>query len=534
MRVEASSPALVPLRHGAFRMLWATGLIANVSVWMGDVSAAWLMTTLTADPLWIALVQTASMLPMFLLAFPSGALADNLDRRKFLLATQLYVAATAALLALAAYRGWMTPGLLLALVFAGSIGLAMRMPVLAAVVSEVVPRAELPAAVALNGISMNASRIAGPILAGLLITHAGAPWVFLLNALLALATMALLARWRRPAPPRPLGRERLRTALRVGRQYVAQSRALKGVLWRLGAFFFCSVALTSLLPLLARRMQGGGAGAFTLLLASMGLGAIAAALMLPRLRARYTLDGLLARGAALQAVAMVGMAWSDRMAWAMPMMFLSGMAWIANGNTLNVAAQLGLPDWVRARGMSVSIVAVMGASAAGAATWGQLAATLGVSASLLIAAVLVMAGMLATARLLPQAAGEDITPHPVRQPYGADRQAVPGRVVLTIEFRIDPQRAEEFCALMWRESRPSRLRQGALSWELQRDLDDPGRFVEVVTDESWAEHLRRFERVTVADAQLRDRKRAFHLGQAEPAMRRYVTTSRRSCVCDAA
>lgn len=507
-------------------MLWTTGLIANVCIWMSDVSAAWMMTTLTNNPLWVALVQTASMLPVFLLGLPSGALADSLDRKKYLLVTQIWVAVSAASLSVTIFLGWMTPPLLLTLTFVSGIGLAMRMPVLAAVVPEVVPRTQLHAAMALSSVSMNASRIIGPIAAGALIATAGTAWVFLLNAVLSVLAALVISRWKHEVKPNPLGRERLGTAMRVGRQYVAQSRHLKGVLLRLGMFFFCTTALTAMLPLMARNMKGGGAGAFTLLLASMGAGAIASASILPWLRSRYSRDALVLRGAALQAATMVTMAWVDQIWLAVPTMVVGGAAWIVTGNTLSVAAQLGLPDWVRARGMSISQMTVMGASACGAAVWGQIANLTNVPVSLGIAAGLGVLAMALVNRLWPETVTlDDLTPYRVFQSPKTEKSPADGRVMVTIEYRVDPARAQEFRALMLNASRSSRLRHGALSWELLHDLNYAGRFVEVITDESWSDHLRRFDRLTSTDVELRDRKLAFHLGENEPVICRYLMES---------
>jgi MFS family permease len=143
---------LAPFRHPVYRMLWSTWLIANVCMWMSDVAAAWMMTSLTTSPLWIALVQTAASLPVFLLGIPSGALADTLDRKRYFLITQIWIAVVASLLSLTVFMGWASPPVLLALVFANGIGLAMRWPVFAAIVPELVPRPQLPAALALNGV----------------------------------------------------------------------------------------------------------------------------------------------------------------------------------------------------------------------------------------------------------------------------------------------------------------------------------------------------------------------------------------------
>jgi len=518
----ASNSPLAPLKFAVFRMLWCVWLAANICMWMNDVAAAWLMTTLTTSPLWVALVQTASTLPVFLLGLPSGALADILDRRRYFIVTQFWVAAVALLLCAAIVLDAMTPPLLLALTFANGVGLAMRWPVFAAIVPDLVPRSQLPAALALNGVTMNASRIVGPLAAGALIASAGSAYVFVLNAVLSVISAFVLIRWRHQHVPSPLGRERLFSAMRVGVQFVRQSSRLKAVFLRIALFFFHSTALLALLPLIARKLQGGDAATFTLLLASMGAGAITAAMFLPRLRQKMTRDTLVLRGMNLQSLAIAVMAFAPNVYVAVPAMLVAGMAWITTANSLSVSAQLALPNWVRARGMSMYQMAIMGASAFGAALWGHVASIGTVQISLCIAATTGSLGMFLAQRLAAdRSIEEDLTPSNEFKAPVAETPPLHGHVVATIEYRIDPARADEFLLLM-QESRRSRLRQGALSWELRRDIADPARYVEQITDESWTEHLRRFDRVTAADVALRERKLAFHLDEGPPLVTRWA------------
>jgi len=506
-------------------MLWFTWLAANMAMWMNDVAAAWMMTSLAPTPIWVALVQTASTLPVFLLGLPSGALADILGRKRFFFWTQLWVTTVALLMCAAVLTGAMTPTLLLALNFANGIGLALRWPVFAAIVPELVPRSQLPAALALNGVSMNASRIAGPLLAGALIASLGSQYVFMLNAALSLVAAWVISRWQRITTPQPLGREKLLSAIRVGLQYAGQSPHLQGVLVRISLFFFYSTASIAMLPLVARGLPGGDAGTYTLLLAAMGAGAISTAMLLPRLRQRWSRDGLVARGAGLYSLGMVVVALAPSPWVASLAMFASGMAWITIANALSVSAQMGLPNWVRARGMSMYQMAIMGASAGGAALWGQVATWTTVPMSLLIAAAVGLTSLLAANRLLGNSSIEED-----QTPLGQSAQPVvespppSGHVVVSIEYQIDPARADDFRALM-QQSRSSRLRHGVLSWELLRDIHEPGRFIEQFVDPSWAEHLRRFERLTAADAALRDRRIAFHLGESPPRVTRCVVES---------
>ena len=514
--------ALAPFRHGVFTMLWGTWLVANLCMWMNDVAAAWLMTTLTAKPIWVALVQTAATLPVFLLGLPSGALADILDRKRFLFFTQVWVAVVGTLLALAIMLDVMTPPLLLLLLFLNGVGLALRWPVFAAIVPELVPRTKLPAALALNGVSMNASRILGPLVAGAIIASLGSAWVFLLNAVLSVAAAVVITRWRREHKPHPLGRESLPGAMRVGLQYVAQSYHLKGVLLRIAIFFFHSTALMALLPLVARQIEGGDAGTFTVLLAAMGAGAIASTFALPRLRQAWSRDKLVLVSAVTQALTMAVMAVNTSLWLGVPAMAIGGAAWLTAANSLSVSAQMSLPDWVRARGMSMYQMAIMGAVALGAAVWGQVATWGSVPMALVLGAISGVAVMGATMWRWPdRGVMEDPTPAgPLPHPK-VESPPESGHVMVTIEYRIDPADAPAFRALM-EESRRARLRQGAVGWELLSDINDPGRFVEVIEDASWVDHLRRFERVSVADAALRERKLAYHIGDEPPVVRRAV------------
>ncbi len=522
LRQAASLSPLAPLSVPVFRMLWLTWVAANTCMWMNDVAAAWLMTTLTTSPILVALVQSASTLPVFLLGLPSGALADILDRRRYFIATQFWVAAVALVLCAAIIVGGMTAPLLLALTFANGIGLAMRWPVFSAIVPELVSRPQLPAALALNGVAMNASRIIGPLLAGAIIASAGSAWVFVLNAVLSVISGLVIMRWKRVHVPSPLGRERLVSAMRVGLQFVRQSPRMRAVLWRISIFFLHATALLALLPLLAKGLEGGGAGTFTLLLASMGAGAITAALFLPRLRQAMARDVLVMRGTMLQAAATGVMAVAPNVYVAVPAMFVAGMAWITTANSLSVSAQLALPNWVRARGMSIYQMAIMGSTALGAAVWGQVATVTDVHVSLGIAAATGVVAMALVRRLVAdRSMEEDLSPsHAFKAPV-ADSPPGAGHLVVTIEYFIDPARAAEFRAVM-QESRRSRLRQGALGWQLLHDISQPARYVERIEDESWTEHLRRFDRVTASDVALRDRKLAFHVGDVPPRVTRWA------------
>ncbi|MBX3606246.1 MAG: MFS transporter [Piscinibacter sp.] len=522
---DAAPPSsLAPLKGPVFRMLWLAWLAANVTMWMNDVAAAWLMTSLTDSAVMVALVQAASTLPVFVLGLPSGALADIVDRRKYFAVTQLWVASVALVLCVLAIADGLSAPLLLALTFANGIGMAMRWPVFAAIVPEVVPRPELPAALALNGVAMNMSRVIGPVVAGTLLAGAGSEFVFALNAVLSVVAFVLILRWQSQRRASALPGERFVGAMRVGLQHVMQSPRMRVVLVRIFLFFLQSTSLTALLPLVARGL-GGGAGTFTLLLAAMGAGAIATALYLPRLRQEVGRDEFVRWGTLTHAAASIAAALSPTLWLSVPAMMVAGMAWIATANSLTLAAQMALPNWVRARGMSVYQMALMGGSAAGAALWGQVAGLTSVPTSIVCAAVAGPVALFATRRLsvggsededFSPARPSGLVPVPAVEPNPDD-----GPVMVTVEYLIDPTRSADFHAVM-QDTRRARLRQGVLSWGLFRDAAVPGRYIEYFLDESWVEHLRRHERFTIADAGLRERRLEFHLGDEPPRVQRYL------------
>ncbi|MGY0194663.1 MFS transporter [Leptothrix sp. BB-4] len=521
--LDRMPPTLQALRLPVFRMLWLAWLAANLTMWMNDVAAAWLMTQLTESAVMVALVSAASTLPVFLLGLPSGALADIVDRRRWFAGTQLWVASVAVLLATLSLADALDAHLLLALTFANGIGLAMRWPVFAAIVPEIVPRERLSPALALQALAMNISRVIGPVIAGALLAAAGSAAVFVVNALLSLAAFVQVLRWRSPPRISALPGERFVGAMRVGLQHVMQSPRMKAVLVRVFLFFLQSTALTALLPLVARKL-GGTAGSFTLLVSSMGVGAVVAALTVPQLRERVRHDTIARVGTLVVAAVTVVVAWAPALWIASLALVVAGVAWISTANTMTMSAQMALPNWVRARGMAVYQMALMGGSAAGAALWGQVAGRFDIRTALLTASAAGLVALLATRHLrLEGEHGEDLSPVPAQAvPDPAfDFEPEQGPVMVTVEYLVDPARAEEFGAVM-QQTRLARMRQGALSWGLFRDTAQPGRYIEYFVDENWTEHLRRMERFTAADIGLRERRLAFHIGPSLPRVTRYL------------
>lgn len=323
-RVIGGDGWLSPLRFDTFRALWFTWLIANICMWMNDVAAAWTMTSLTTSTTLIALVQTASSLPVLLLGVPSGALADIINRKHYFLFTQIWLAVNATALMLFLVFGTLGPYTLLFLTFTNGIGLAMRWPIFAAVVPEIVPRDSLQPALALNAIAMNTSRIVGPLAAGTIIAVAGSQYVFALNMVLSLITTVIVMRWRYQNYVPALPGERFIGAMRVGMQHVWQSNRMRIIVLRAFLFFLQSTGLIALLPVIAKDHFEGGANTFTLLLSCLGLGAIIAGSQLPRIRKRIKSSDLINYGVIVLCIACAGVVLAPNLWIASPLMMVCG------------------------------------------------------------------------------------------------------------------------------------------------------------------------------------------------------------------
>lgn len=513
-----------PLAQPAFRAMWLAVLASNVGTWVHDVAAAWMMTEATGSPLMVALVQAATTVPVVLLALVAGALADVVDRRRYLIAAQLWMMFVATLLALLAHLGRLDPWVLLALTFALGVGAAMAMPAQAATTPELVPRADMPAAVALGSLGMNVARAIGPALGGLVIAQAGAAWAFGLNALSFLGLLLVLARWRRAAPPTVLPPEPFGSALRAGLRYAASASVLQAVLVRAAAFFLFASALSALLPIVVREELGAGAAAYGLLLGCFGGGAILGALALPALRRRAARDTLVAGATGAFAACLLALAWLGALPLALVTMAVAGAAWIAVLSSLQVAVQSSVPQWVRARALALYIVVFSGGMAVGSLAWGAVAQASSLDASLVAAAVgLVAAALLARRFSLAGAEEHDLTPSghwpapELVEPVAHDR----GPVLVTLEYEVAPADLPAFLAAM-QELGASRRRDGALQWALVADAGRKDTYLEYFVTASWLDHLRQHERVTEDDRRLQTAVRALHRGPAAPRVRHFV------------
>ncbi len=513
-----------PLRHVLFRALWMATVVSNIGTWMHDVGAGWLMTSLAPSPLMVALVQSATALPVLLLALPAGALADIIDRRRYLIGTQLWMATAAALLGASTLASMTTAWSLLAFTFALGCGAAMTMPAWSAIAPELVPRSQLRAAITLNGLGINLSRAIGPALAGLIIASSGTGTVFVLNAVSFIGVLAVLMHWRRPPRKSALPAEHFFTAMRAGLRYARHSSALRAALVHSGAFFICASASWALLPLFVRQFLQAGPAVYGSLLACIGAGAVASAFFLPRWLSYLSSDWLVALATLVYAASMLALAYLRDVYLLAAVMGLSGAAWISVVSSLQVAAQAALPEWVRARGLSIFMVIFMGGMAGGGLIWGHLAEKSGIPFAFKVAAgAAVVGASVSWPFRLRGHENTDFTPSMHWPAPLVDKEPEPdqGPVLVTLEYRVDTSKTAEFLRLM-RVLKRIRKRDGAFYWGLFQDTADSSRFVEHFMLESWLEHLRQHERVTVADREVQERLKQCLEDHRDPIVSHYV------------
>ena len=530
MRLPA---ALTPLRHRIFRILWGANVVVSLGVWMQNTGAGWLMTSLSPDPLTVSMVQAATILPVFLLALPAGALADIVDKRLFIVATQCWMLAAATTLAVTTYLGHTSATSLLMLTFAIGVGAAMNSPAWGSVMAEVVPRRDLAQAIALNGVGFNLARAIGPALAGLLVLVGGPALAFGLNAASYLAViLVLLGGHRRTRTPN-LPREHLLSAMRVGMRFVRFTPIMRAAMLRSAAFFAPAAAPWAMLPLVVREQLHLGAGTYGILLGLMGIGGVTAGMLLPQVREKLSRGNTVFFASLCSYAGMAILGVSRHWLPAAIGMMMFGVGWVAASAVAQGAAQLSAPPWVRSRALAIYQLAFNGAMVIGTFFWGWLGTKLGLTLALLTAAGLglivavIARGFDLDAQPEPAAASttpaEPLTPEAVAPELVSVVKGTRAKVMESQHYCIDPTHQDLFLSVM-AEVRDVRGRAGATLWGLYEDVAHPEGWLEVWTVDTWTDHLREALRLSDDDRAVLARALAFQIGDPV-APRRYIAVA---------
>ncbi len=534
---NSQSSAWSPFGQTTFAVLWLATVLSNVGTWMHDVGAGWLMTVLSPSPFVVAAVQAATTLPVFMFALLAGAIADIVDRRRLLIGANIFMAIVAGSLALLVSLDLVTPAILLVFTFLLGTGAAFMAPAWQAIVPSLVPRPQLSTAIALNSMGINVSRAIGPALAGLLIAAVSLAAPFAFNAISFLGIIAALVWWKPTLEKESrLPPERIGSAIVVGLRYALNSGPLRATLLRSVAFFIFASALWSMLPLVARVVLEGDATLYGVLLASVGVGAVLSALMMPSIKSRLGANGTVAAGMIGTSAVLFVLAMFPVKAVAIAAAGVAGVCWIGVLSSLQVSVQTSLPNWVRARGLSIYLTVFFGSMSVGSLIWGQIATVTSIETALLIAAVGAVVVVPLTWRFkLNQGEGMDLAPSmhwpaPIEPELDSSDR---GPVLLQTTYRVAESNRKKFVTLM-QEFAASRRRNGGYNWSLMQDTEDPSMFIETWYESSWIDHLRHHERVTGADKETQAIIWALHEGGERPPIKHYVSADAHAAFRDAA
>jgi len=512
-----------PLRYTVFRRIWLASLLSNLGILIQGVGAAWAMTQMASSADKVALVQTALMLPVMLVAMPAGAIADMHDRRIVTMISLSIALTGASALTALTWLGLMTPNLLLALCFIVGSGMALFGPAWQSSVSEQVPSETLPSAVALNGISYNIARSFGPAIGGVVVAAAGAVAAFALNAMLYIPLLVVLFLWNRVSEPSRLPRERLSRAIVSGVRYITNSPSIKIVLTRTFVIGLIGGSVSALMPLVARDLLHGGAQTYGIILGAFGMGAIIGALNIGEIRKRLSGEAAiractLSMGAAIAAVAL-----SRESVLTAAALVVAGSVWMLAVALFNIGVQLSAPRWVAGRSLAAYQASISGGIAIGSWGWGHLTDAYGVEAALLVSAALMLASpllglLLPMPRVGARNEATEVLADPEVQLQLTGRS---GPLVVEIEYRVAQHNARAFHNVM-QDVQLSRQRNGAYGWSIARDIADPELWTERYHCPTWFDYLRQRNRATQTERALHQEAMAFHIGPDPVRIRRML------------
>ncbi|UWU83117.1 MFS transporter [Bradyrhizobium yuanmingense] len=520
---QPSNGITAPLQYSSFRRIWLASVLSNLGILIQGVGAAWAMTEMTSSADKVALVQTALLLPVMLVALPAGAIADMHDRRIVMLVALSIALCGATALTAIDWLGFTTPNLLLVLCFVVGTGMALMGPAWQSSVGEQVPAESLPAAIALNGISYNIARSFGPAVGGLIVATAGAVLAFAVNAFLYLPLIVSLSVWKRVPKLSRLPREHLSRAIVSGVRYIANSPSIRVVIARSMITAIVGSGIQALMPLVARDLLHGGAQTYGIMLGAFGAGAVVGALNIGELRARMSSEAAVRACTISMSGAIAAVGLSREPILTLAALVLAGAVWTVIWTLFNIGIQLSAPRWVAGRSLAAWQASFSGGLAIGSWGWGRLTDLVGVEIALLVSAALML--------LLPLLGGWLRMPSTTERGEDAEMLADPkvrlpltyrsGPLVVELEYRVASENARAFHEVM-QDVQLYRQRNGAYGWSIARDIADPELWTERYHCPTWLDYLRQRNRWTQLERALDDKAMAFHIGPEPVRVRRML------------
>jgi len=512
---DTKRPSILdPLREKTYRAIWSASVLSNFGQLIQGVGAAWAMTRLTSAPDKVALVQTASMLPLMLVSLPAGAIADMFDRRKVAMAGLGFACASAAGLTICAVLHLITPWLLLGFCFLIGSGVAIYSPAWQSSIGQQVSQKNLPAAIALGSISYNVARSFGPAVGGLLVAALGAVAAFATNTLAYIPLILVFARWRHKNPPPRLPPERIGRAIISGLRYSIHSPPIRTILIRTMVSSTASAGVSALMPLVAKTMLGGNAETYGILLGAYGVGAVTGALFTSHLRAKMDLEHAVWMCALITGAMIVVIGFSHNVYITGAALFMAGALWMLVIALFNIAVQMSAPRWVTARVLASFQGAMTGGVALGAWAWGHMATADGIGPAIVVSGIAVaLTPLIGLWLRMPSVSASDADMAESIDLPEMQLRLTPrsGPIVIELDYRVDPAQAREYYGVM-QKIRSIRLRTGGFSWSLSRDIGNPELWTEHYHCPTWGDYLHQRSRMTQVDRQTQADASAFQIG----------------------
>ena len=519
---------LAPLRGRAFRWLEGTGLFANTGVWMITLVGGFIMERLTTSPVLVTLAATMSPLAGILAVVFSGAAADSRDQRAVLLVAKILLTGSAAFLVVMSSSQLLTPATLLLGLAGMGISNGTSSPSWWTTVASLVPPELVPVAFSVDSFQWNIGQVVGPVLGGAVLRGAGTTVFFALCAVLMIPLVCFLLLWRgrtdlRLSTPGGSAAESLLGAISSGWRYFSNTPGLRAIAARTALFVTPGVALGALFPLFAAHYLHTSAFGYGLLLALSGVGAMFAALLFPRLQGHLHLDTVVAAATLADLLAVAALViWPTR--WAtVPVLLVTGAAWVWATVSFIVAARQVTPEWVQTRSLSLYYVVLQGPFVLGGLGFGVIDTFLPLRETLLVAACAFVPGILLIPRYrLPvvDRSSLQVVASP-SLPIGEHVHPDDGPVLILIEYRVDGEDVDDFLVAM-AELRIVRRRLGGTRWGVFQDVTAHGKFFETFLVPSWNGYLLLRDHYTNADREVEGRAFAFHRGADPPKINRLV------------
>jgi MFS family permease len=531
---SATSSSWTALRNRDFRAIWLASVISGICASAHGTAATWAINQLSHSTLLLSMMSTFISLPFFLFTLPAGALADMIDRASLVRITHLWLAASAVVLAILGWMHLLNGYLILLFVFLIGAAFAFNAPAFSSLLTDIVSDEELPSASVLSGLQLDIAGMIGPALGGALIPLVGTNTIFAANGACFLLINLALMRWRQPKEQLHSAIEDFFQSFATAVRYVRYAPGMQVILARQVLFSLFVVAIPALLPVIGLRELHVNAADLGLLYTMMGAGSvIAAALILPWGRTRYSPNTLTRLATYLLALVILSMAFVRQTQLLLVVAALAGIAWTCTANELWVAGQRAMPGWARGRMNATVIMFSQGAMALGGVIYGTTAQIFGITAVLVAVAVLIPI-LLLTFRLLSSPLSIDFTQRlsfepgaltPLSREFVYVPQPKDGPVLMTIDFQVDETRRRELDSFM-NELRLIHLRNGAYSWQLFADPTRPNHFHAEIMMPSWSQYLLHFERITKAEKEVIDRAISLHIGEGPPETRTYVRVNK--------